>query len=413
MTPQVALVLDGHGWAVRAVVRSLGAAGWYVIAPAATKSARSRFCAASVSLPDYKHDVAGFCAAVGATIRERDVKLVVPAEDGSLELLYETEGLLGDARVLGGDRETALLVLDKSRTLACAREAGFATPAYAEPQTVNEAVAAGRELGFPCVVKPRRSYARTGNAMCSARLTYAFSPHDVRRAVHGFLSCGFDMPLVQAWAPGRSIGVAAVWRSGRLLAFGVREAFSQYPIRGGSAVWRATVSPREAGVDQALRLMREVGFEGLGDVQYHIASDGTPTLMEMGARTYGWLPLTIAAGADLPLIAARALEGHEPSETVVAVPGLHMRWPRGEVARLAELANPRVQLPPGATRRGVLAQLRPLVGPHILYDGVMTADARWPGPGAELIQAARRRRQPVRPALATAGVAGHEARPTR
>jgi carbamoyl-phosphate synthase large subunit len=396
---RVALVLDGHGWAVRAVVRSLGAAGWHVIAPARTKSARSRYCAESVSLPDYKHDVDGFCAAVGATIRDRGVELVVPAEDGSLELLYETDGLLGDARVLGGDRASARLALDKSRTLMRARQAGFATPPYAEPESVEEAVAAGGELGFPCVVKPRRSYARAGNAMRSARLTYAFSPGDVRRAVQDFLAGGFEMPLVQAWVPGRSIGVATVWHARRLLGFGVREAFSQYPIRGGSAVWRATVSPRETGVDQALGLMRAVGFEGLGDVQYHIARDGTPTLMEIGARTYGWLPLTIAAGADLPLIAARALDGHEPAETVVAVPGLHMRWPRGEVARLAELANPRVQLPPGASRRDVLGQLRPVLGSHILYDGVMTGDARWPAGVKDLLTSGRRRaRRNLRPA---------------
>jgi len=173
---------------------------------------------------------------------------------------------------------------------------------------------------------------------------------------------------------GRSIGVAAVLRHGRVLAYGVREAFSQYPIRGGSAVWRATVSPREPGVEAALEFMRRAGFEGLGDVQYHIARDGSPRLMELGARTYGWLPLTIAAGADLPLIAARALDGEEPSETVVARPGLHMRWPRGELARLLELALPGVQLPPGARRRDVLAQLWPLAGPAMRYDGVMTGD---------------------------------------
>jgi hypothetical protein len=372
-----ALVLDGHGWAPRAVVRSLAADGWSVLAPAGTKSARSRFCAQALEIPDYRRDLAAFASVVSSIIRDWRVELVAPAEDGSLELLYETDGLLDGARVLGGDRNSALLALDKAATLARAREAGFATPATVIPNEPSDAVAAAAEVGYPCVIKPRRSYARHGNALHSARLVFATGPDEVRRAIDQYVQEGFTMPLVQAWVPGRSIGVAAVVRRGRVLAWGAREAFSQLPIRGGSAVWRATVGPGEPGVEQALELLRRVGFEGMGDVQYHIARDGTPTLMEIGARTYGWLPLTIAAGADLPVIAARALEGIEPEGTVVARPGLHMRWVRGELGRIQELLAPRVQLPPGASRGDVLRQLWPLFGDSMLYDGWRTGDRRW------------------------------------
>jgi len=374
--PRVALITDGHGWASRAVVSSLGRAGWRVLAPAGTKSCRSRFCEAAVRLPDPCADIRGFTGAVSETIRRHGVGLVVPGEDASLELVYETVGLLGRARVLGGDRESARLAIDKSRTLAEAAAAGFGTPVCAEPHTVAEAVAAGREIGFPCVVKPRRSYARAGNAMRGARLAFAADQRELRRSVEAYLAIGFEMPLVQQWVPGRSIGVAAVLRSGRVLAWGAREAFSQCPIRGGSAVWRATVGAGEPGVREALELLRSLGFEGLGDVQYHIDSGGAPRLMEIGARTYGWLPLTIAAGADLPLIAARALEGEEPADTIVARPGLHMRWPRGELARIGEALTPGVQLPPGATRRDVLRQLRPLRGDEMRFDGWGAGDRR-------------------------------------
>lgn len=373
---RVALITDGHGWASRAVVDSLGRAGWRVLAPARTKSCRSRFCATSVWLPDPCADIAGFTAAASTIIRRHGVGLVVPGEDASLELVYETLGLLGDAQVLGGDRESARLAMDKARTLSVAARAGFGTPEYAEPQTVGEAVSAARGIGFPCVVKPRRSYARTGNTLRSARLMFADDAGQVRRAAEGYLRQGFEMPLIQQWVPGRSIGVAAVLRHGRVLAWGAREAFSQFPIRGGSAVWRATVGAGEPGIADALELMRDAGFEGLGDVQYHIDSTGTPRLMEIGARTYGWLPLTIAAGADLPLIAAQALAGEEPPETVVARAGLHMRWPRGEAARIGEALSTRAQLPPGATRRDVLRQLRPLRGPNMLFDGWTVPDRR-------------------------------------
>lgn len=389
---RVALILDGHGWASRAVVNSLSAGGWRVLAPARTKSCRSRFCAASVRLPDYMHDAAAFVESVSTIIRQAEVDLVVPGEDASLELVYETVGLLGNARVLGGDRDSVRLVLDKARTLGRAEQAGFGIPRCVEARSVDDAVAGARELGFPCVVKPRRSYARVGNGFRAARLRFASDPVRLRRLLEDYLRQGFEMPLVQEWVQGRSIGVATVVRHGRVLAWGAREAFSQCPIRGGSAVWRATVGPEEPGIAEALELMRSIGFEGLGDVQYHIAADGGPRLMEIGARTYGWLPLTIAAGADLPLIAARALEGVEPAEVVMARPGLHMRWGRGELVRIGELLQPRVQLPPGSTRRQVLRQLRPLLGADMRYDGWTMRDRRLRLSGRR----ARRQRLPER-----------------
>ncbi|HWD63966.1 MAG TPA: ATP-grasp domain-containing protein [Solirubrobacteraceae bacterium] len=373
---RVALIVDGHGWASRAVVNSLGAAGWQVLAPYGTKSSRSRFCSASFRLPDYRRDVTAFLAQLSALLGRWRVDLVVPGEDASVALLYETVGLLGGASVLGGDRESARLALDKARTLCRASELGFGIPRTVFASDVEEAVARSDEVGFPCVVKPCRSYARAGNTVCSARLRFVHSASGLRQALSDYLSLGFALPLVQEWVPGRSIGVAAVLSQGRILGWGAREAFSQFPTRGGSAVWRATVGPQEPGVLQALALLQQLRFEGLGDVQYHIDRDGRPRLMEIGARTYGWLPLTIAAGADLPRIAADALGGHQPDQPAVARPGLHMRWLRGEGARIAEMLRPGAELPPGASRLDVLRQLYPLCGADMLYDGWTVSDRR-------------------------------------
>lgn len=371
---RVAVVLDGHGWPVRACVRSLGSAGWFVVAPSGTKSARSHYTAARFDLPSYTRDVEAWTDAVGGAIRRHGASLVVPAEDASLELLYGTEGLLDGAHVLGGSRESVAWVLDKAETLRRAEAAGFAAPRHVVPGSVEEAVAAGTDLGYPCVVKPRRSYARRGRALKSARLAIVRSERELRRAVERFVARGFGLPTVQAWTPGRSFGVAAVVHEGRILAWGVREAFSQTPIRGGSAVWRRTVGIDAPGVRDALRLFADLGFEGFGDVQYHVDAEGTPRLMEMGARPYGWLPLTILAGADLPLVFARMLEGVEPEETIAARPGLDMRWPKGELYRLLELLNPRLELPPGAGRLDVVRQLWPLWGPSMHYDGIRFGD---------------------------------------
>lgn len=373
---RVALVLDGNSWPSRAVARSLGAAGWRVVTEKGTIAARSRHCAAEVELPSYREHASAFAAAVAEAIDRHGVDVVAPAEDASLELLYETPGLLQGARVLGGDERSAALATDKVKTLDAAREAGFPIPEHRVPERVDEAVAAAREIGFPCAVKPRRSYGRLGDARPYARHTVVHSPQQTRMVVERkYLARGFELPIVQAWTPGRSVGVAAVFRGGRLLGWGAREAFRQWPIAGGVAVWRRTVPETTPGVREALQLFRDVGFEGLGDVQYHIADDGTPQLMELGARVYGWLPLTVLAGADLPRIAAESFFGVEPAETVVARPGIEMRWIVGELQRLWEALHPGVSLPPGTSRAEVFRQAWPLWRPTMHYDGLGFGDA--------------------------------------
>lgn len=371
---RVALVLDGDGWPSRVVVRSLGSAGWRVVVPAGTRCARSRYCSDTVELPSYREHADAFADAAGAAVRRFGARLVSPAEDASLEILYETPGLLGEARVLGGDEPSARLATDKVATLARAQEVGFPVPEYAVPGDVDGAVAAAREIGFPCAVKPRRSYGRLGVERPYARHTVVRTPREARRATESYLRRGFQLPIVQAWTPGRSIGVAAVVRRGRVLAWGAREAYRQWPIAGGVAVWRRTVSEDEPGVRDALRFLVDLGFEGLGDVQYHITAAGEPRLMELGARVYGWLPLTVLAGADLPLIAAQSFEGIEPPETVAARPGIEMRWIVGELQRLREAMHPHASLPPGTSRLDVFRQAWPLWRPTMHYDGIGLGD---------------------------------------
>ncbi len=368
------MILDGDGWPSVAVARSLAGCGYRIIAPRGTRAGRSAYADATLELPTPTENVGAFREAVATTIERRGVTLVSPAEDSTLQLLYESDGLLGEARVLGGDHASARLALDKAATLRRAREVGFPTPAFVVPASLDDVPAAAAEIGLPCVVKTRASYARRGEALHKVRHTIAGSPQQARAAAARYTAEGFDLPLVQAFVPGRSIGVAAVVHDGRVLGWGAREGLSQTPVAGGTAVHRRTVGIDVPGVREALELLVALGFEGLGDVQYHVV-DGRPCLMEIGARPYGWLPLTIAAGADLPRLAALALDGVVPERTAVARPGVEMRWIMGELLRIGEALSPRPKLPPGVSRLDVLREAWPPWRPGMLYDG-LGLDAR-------------------------------------
>ena len=372
-----ALVLDSGSGASLAAVRSLGRAGWRVGVVAGTRSERSRYASFTVTAPDASADVDGFATAVGDAVARHEPQVVVPSTDAAVEALWRIAGDLGDARILGADRASAELALDKGRMLAAADEHGFPTPDWRLPETESDLYAALAEIGRPAVLKARRSYRRVGARLEQRRHAFVEEAAEAAAALPRLVGSGGELPVVQAFVRGRSLSVTAVVQAGRVAALAARETLSFDPIGGGTSVWKRTVPPDDVGVQEAIALLLAIGFEGVGEVEYQVGEDGVPRLMEVGVRLHGWVPLAAAAGVDLPLRAARGLLGERLAEDRDYRVGVQMRWPAGELARLRAIARRDVALPPGVRRRDVLAKAWPPWAPGMRYDGIDLSD---PGP---------------------------------
>ena len=362
-----------------------------MFAGSGTRSAFSRYADDAYRLPDATDDPLAFLEAVQAAIADAAVDLVVPCTDASTELLWAHEDILRGARVLGGNRHSFELASDKSRTLAAVEEAGFPVPAWVAPEDIASARAACEEIGLPCVVKPRRSYTAEGIGLRHRRHVFIRQLGDLEPALGSQAEPDGQLPIVQAYVPGRSLAVSAVLRRGEVLAFVARETLSFDPIEGGTSVWKRTIAPDDVGVAAALDLLRTVGFEGLGEVEYQVDAGGTPRLMEIGARAHGWLALAIAAGVDLPYIAARSLYDEDVPRQAPYKVGLEMRWPAGEIARLRRALAHGTHLPPSVRRRDVVGLAWPPWRPGMRYDG-LTLDDLGPWIPARLRARARRAR---------------------
>src|SRR4029077_7545818 len=117
-----ALVLDGQSGPALSVTRSLGRAGWRVLAAEGTRSARSRY-GHGCTLIDATQ--AGFRDSVGALTSGEPIAVIVPlpggepidvivpCTDASVAELWRDTSVLGGARILGGDRRSAEISLDK------------------------------------------------------------------------------------------------------------------------------------------------------------------------------------------------------------------------------------------------------------------------------------------------------------
>src|SRR5713101_982094 len=152
-----ALVLNARLRQSLVTVRSLGRRGLCVAAAETSNHVpafSSRWCQRGFVFPadegsdDYAAQLTAFLERTGA-------RVLIPAHDGTIELLRRHRSQLEQrARVALADERTLTIAVNKERTLARAQRLGLHVPRSLVVRTVSEIPVALAGVGLPAVVKP-------------------------------------------------------------------------------------------------------------------------------------------------------------------------------------------------------------------------------------------------------------------
>jgi predicted ATP-grasp superfamily ATP-dependent carboligase len=238
----------------------------------------------------------------------------------------------------------------KRHQYEAAERAGVPLPATFHPAGEDEAREAAAAIRYPAVMKPSLGSGfkqRYGRPLIEAR-----TPEELLDAYR--LGAPYA-PMFQEKIPG---GDDSLWTvgsyvdaSGRALGVFCGRKLLQAPAgvgtcRVGEARWDG------AAVDGALRLLTELGFHGISQVEYkRDPRDGSLRLMEVNARLWQWHSLASDCGVDLTAIAYRDALGL-PVEPVTSERAGRRRW----VALVRHLRESRRE---HLGMRRTLAPLRP------------------------------------------------------
>lgn len=330
------LVLDGQTNQALACVRSLGKAGYEVKVAShrlMSLSVWSRYCATSFHLK-------GQTIEAFADLREwaisEGVSIVLPMTERSCLLCNADRSGWENAGIILGCAPDEMLqaAFDKAITVRRAQALGVCVPKTVIPETFNDAVSAIEQIGFPCVIKPRRRNAWNGKQVLPAQSpTYANDRNQFLQRLSSH-NRETSWPLLQSFVPGRGKGVFALCNRGVVVAWFAHERLRDTKPTGASSSLRRSVALDERLLEPARKLLADFEWHGPAMVEFRDTGIDPPSLMEVNGRFWGSLQLAIDSGVDFPALWVSILKG-EPVEPVCDFKvGQTLRWFSGDLKRL-------------------------------------------------------------------------------
>jgi carbamoyl-phosphate synthase large subunit len=158
-----------------------------------------------------------------------------------------------------------------------------------------DAAGIAADWDFPVIVKPRRGAGSRGVHLVHDRAELEAHAHD-------------DSQLIQENLPGEEFSVDVLADAAGNVVVAVPRTRAR--VDSGVSIAGRTLHD-DALESTAAAVASAIGLVGVANVQLRYDVHGVPALLEVNPRFPGALPLTIAAGADLPSLALDLALGRE------------------------------------------------------------------------------------------------------
>ena len=282
--------------------------------------------------------------------------IVLPAADDAVQwCIQHRDTLMPRVQVSAGlTPEGAGVMLDKSTFGQRCRDLGIDVPRTVQPASLADVQAFARDVGLPCIVKPRAGHLWRKRLRGQKLLTPKDLP-ELERAMRDIVGDPSGVVL-QELVPGpeSQLVVGAVWAGadGRVRHVLTARKIRQFPRDFGSrSLVRTEHLPEVAALSAAI--VQSLGYRGLCGTEFKIdmrpdaqGRTGRLRLIEINPRPTLWFDLCRAAGTHLIRAHAEELAGMPEQPVHAQRDGVTWRY-------LVRDAMALVQAGPWATARGL------------------------------------------------------------
>lgn len=330
------LVLDANQRAALAVTRSLGKHGFYVVTADTvpdTLSGASRHASNAVTYPSPHTAPSAFLTRVSEIVLQQSIDIVLPVTDITTFLLAKNSTAIPCALPCPSF-ESYELLSNKYLLFQLAIKLGLSVPRTIFLEKGTQATEIGNDIPFPLVVKPFRSKILENDNFISTSVIVVNDRDELlRHLAHTPYLQQYPL-MLQEYIIGEGQGLFGLYKHGVPVAFFSHKRIREKPPTGGVSVLSESVSLAPRMLDAAKKLLDAAQWHGVAMVEFKVAADGTPYLMEVNGRFWGSLQLAIDAGVDFPYLACQltcAQSVIAPSSYRI---GVRSRWLLGDLDRL-------------------------------------------------------------------------------
>ncbi len=341
------LVTDAHAMGSIGVIRSLGRAGYRVVACADRGDAlglQSRYAALSLTNPHPGSGATRFLTWLDETVARYRIAAIVPSESVLLALRSEFAKW---KRFLPLSGSEAIVYAGMSKFDLFQRFAAAGQTAHLPPFLLLEdgdpLPSAGQlaDLGTPLFIKVDAAHARAdaeSQVIRSETVREARRHLDELRALH-------KRVLLQGYVHGSGYGAFLLRWNDEVLARFMHKRLHEVPHTGGASSYRrAWWDPRI--MDDAERRASLLGWQGVAMFEYRMdPATKRFNLLELNGRFWGSLHLALYAGVDFPRLLLDAFFG-KPQLAGEFRGGTRCRWtfPRDVEYLWSYVRDPRISL---------------------------------------------------------------------
>lgn len=304
-------MLDANQRSALAVTRSLGASQLCSIVTAdetpSSLAGSSKYSSDYRQYPPPSSQPKAFCEWLRHLTSTEKIDWVFPTTEISSQLILLNSDCLNSARIPFASLEQVMSLADKWQLIQLAQRLGISHPASRYYASAHEYTCANEldahimtGLHYPVVLKPAQSRRWLGDRWLSTSVHVAYSPHELATLLRSkeYLR---DFPFIlQEFIDGHGAGIFALYDHGKPLAFFAHQRLREKPPRGGVSVLSRSAALNPELLKIATQLLDAAKWHGVAMIEFKIAADGTPYLMEVNTRFWGSLQLAIDAGVDFP-----------------------------------------------------------------------------------------------------------------
>ena len=210
--------------------------------------------------------------------------------------------------ILGTSAESIDIAEDRERFDQLLEQFGIRRPRGMGVRTMEEAVSAARELGYPVLLRP--SYVIGGQNMTISR-----SEETTRDYMRRILSGGIENPvLVDQYLPGIELEVDVISDGKDVLIPGIMEHIERAGVHSGDSIavyppFNLTRKFQEKVCDMSTKLALALGTRGLVNIQYLIF-DNELYVIEVNPRASRTVPyISKVTGVPMVDLASRVMLG--------------------------------------------------------------------------------------------------------